>query len=106
MNRWITLYLGLCLCLPCAPLFAADKPARELFSNYCAACHGRDGTAPTGLAANLHRPLKRGNSAKAIAVTIRKGVPGTQMPPFPDLPPADVEKLAEYVRAMNAVARK
>ena len=106
MNRWRTLSLGLCLYLPCSSLLAADKTARELFSNYCAACHGRDGTAPTGLAANLHRPLKRGNSVKAIAATIRRGVPGTQMPPFPDLAAADVEKLAEYVRAMNAVAHR
>ncbi len=106
MNRWRTFSIGLCLPLLCASAFAADKTAPELFSNYCAACHGRDGTAPTGLAANLHRPLKHGNSAKAITATIRKGVPGTQMPPFPYLPPADVEKLAEFVRAMNAVARK
>jgi mono/diheme cytochrome c family protein len=106
MNRFRALFLVLCLCVPCGSLFAAGNTGRELFENYCAACHGRDGTAPNGLAANLHRPLKHGNGVKAIANTIRAGVPGTQMPPFSGLAQGDIEKLAEYVRSLNAVARK
>ena len=52
-----------------------------LFQRSCASCHNVEGRAPslsTGVFAH-------GGDDAQIAQTIRAGVPGTQMPPFPTL---------------------
>ena len=52
-----------------------------LFQRSCASCHSVEGRAPS-LATGV---FTHGGEDAQIAQTIRAGVPGTQMPPFPAL---------------------
>src|SRR6478672_2531405 len=68
-----------------------------LFQRSCAACHNVEGRAPslsTGVFAH-------GGEDAQIAQTIRTGVPGTQMPPFPALSPEAIAQLIAYIRGIS-----
>ena len=88
------------LTLSLAPLLAAtDGP--QILASHCASCHGGDargtGKAP-GLAAN---PRLAGRSAAELRAIIARGFPDTGMPAF-DLPAAELDAVAGYVRDLNA----
>jgi DMSO reductase family type II enzyme heme b subunit len=82
---------------------------RELFTSYCAACHGEDGKgrrAPRGWAPgsevtwsrDLTRGLLRGEATRdEIYRRIRSGMPGSAMPPTRLDSPADQAALLAYV---------
>ena len=77
---------------------ATDAAAgAALFQRSCASCHNVEGRAPalsTGVFAH-------GGEDAQIAQTIRTGVPGTQMPPFPALSPEAIAQLIAYIRSIS-----
>ncbi len=71
----------------------------ELFDKTCTACHGA--RALGGRAPNLTRgDWKSGGSDEAILRNIVKGIPGTQMPPFP-MPDDDAKAILAYLRSLE-----
>ena len=82
---------------------ATPTEGRETYLKRCSGCHGADarGTdqAP-GLAGDRRI---RNQSVQKLRDTIRNGIPGTGMPPF-DLPPAELDRLALFVRSLNIKA--
>ena len=77
----------------------AIQAGDKLFHERCAVCHGQQ--AQGGMAANLvsTRAARRGNGSAAFSV-IRKGIPGTDMPPHPDLSDTRIWQIVSYLRAM------
>src|SRR5271157_4960180 len=81
---------------------AAQSSAPQLFSEHCSACHGDDATGTDrGLPLARSRRL-RTRTAAEIHDIIHNGTPGG-MPPF-DLPEAQLQALAGFIRSMNATA--
>ncbi len=68
-----------------------------LFQRGCASCHNVEGRAPS-LASGV---FTHGGDDAQIAQTIRGGVPGTQMPPFPALSPEAIAQLVAYIRGLT-----
>ena len=77
----------------------AVESGDKLFHERCAVCHGQN--AQGSMAANLvqTRSVRRG-SQKALFKLIREGVPGTDMPPQPDLPDDGIWQMISYLRSM------
>lgn len=99
---------------------ALAGPARhQLFVQWCASCHGADGrgrgavaaqlpAAPRDLVAEAWRFLEpaadAGAERRALARTIKYGVPGTAMAGHEYLSDAEVVALADYVQALRTTA--
>jgi mono/diheme cytochrome c family protein len=105
---------------PLAPIVFGDPDAdrtqlqlgAEVFALRCVQCHGVNGDG-TGVAAEYLSPKPRDYTkgifkftstpygAKPrksdIVKTLRRGVTGTSMPSFKDLPPEDLDAVADYV---------
>jgi cytochrome c oxidase cbb3-type subunit III len=80
----------------------AIAAGRQLFLTGCAGCHGLH--AEGGRGPNLaDGHLTRDVSAKKLYDSIRRGVPGTTMPPF-DLPEEKIWQLLAYVTSLSAPA--
>jgi len=90
---------------------ARETPAKRLYLQHCAACHGTQGDG-TGIAARhvFPRPLNlRGEPVRLVSTrngiptptdirtAIRDGVPGTSMVPLETLTEADLDLLVELV---------
>jgi high-affinity iron transporter len=88
------------------------KAGAELYARDCVICHGPtgagDGPGAVGLdppAANFRDPQRMAEVAPLGAFnTIRLGVPGTGMPPFPAFSDEQVWALAFYVVSLHHVA--
>jgi alcohol dehydrogenase (cytochrome c) len=81
---------------------AAIAAGAALFQRSCAACHNVEGRGPS-LATGV---FTHGSDDGQIAQTIRAGVPGTQMPPFPALSTEAMAQLVAYIRSLaNDAAR-
>lgn len=78
---------------------AAIQAGDELFHERCAVCHGQ--RAQGAMASNLvrTRAVRRG-SVEALFELIRTGIPGTEMPPQPDLPDERIWQIVSYLRSM------
>jgi PQQ-dependent dehydrogenase (methanol/ethanol family) len=76
-------------------------PPPLLFQQVCSLCHGNDARGTDRAPALAHAPDLRTASAEAIADIIQKG--RGKMPAFP-LPTEQILALANYVRALNAMA--
>ena len=78
---------------------AAIKAGDGLFHERCAVCHGQK--AQGSMAANLvqTRSVRRGRPA-ALFDLIRTGIPGTDMPPQPDLPDEGIWQIISYLRSL------
>ena len=78
---------------------AAVKAGDELFHERCSVCHGQQ--AEGAMASNLQfaRSVRRG-SELALFKLIRTGIPGTEMPPQPDLPEGRLWQLVSYLRSL------
>ena len=79
---------------------SAPPPGQRAFASTCAGCHGLDGRgserAPSIATAKvLHA------SDSDVAKIISNGVPGTGMPAFHTLTPAQVRSLVSYVRYLQ-----
>ena len=82
---------------PLAGNAAAIAAGAERYARSCATCHGVDNRAPS-LATGV---FARGGDDDQIARTIRAGVPGTQMPPFPALSADEVWQLVAYIKSLS-----
>src|SRR5437762_1151803 len=89
-----------------ATLYAGGQPTgpaaagAALFQRSCASCHNVEGRAPsltTGVFAH-------GSDDAQIAQTIRAGVAGTQMPPFPALSADEIRQLVAYIRSLPSAS--
>ncbi len=90
---------GAAAALLCVPPAAGG--GREVFASHCAGCHGSDargGGKGPGLAAN---PRLAGQAPERLREIIRRGFPASGMPPM-ELPAADLDAVAGYVRDLNA----
>src|SRR5437867_10954958 len=78
----------------------AIAAGEKTFRERCALCHAIDGKG-TARGSNLTRGTwAHGGRDSQIFETIRKGVPGTQMPPN-DFPDAEVWQLVAYIRSLG-----
>jgi mono/diheme cytochrome c family protein len=94
-------FLGL---FACVCLVGAAENGRALYENYCLGCHWKDGSPAHG-GADLRQPLKYGSDLKSVMRVITFGVPGSQMPGFPDLSENQRRALAKHVVALNQKAQ-
>jgi putative heme-binding domain-containing protein len=80
---------------------AADvETGRRYFLGHCAVCHGPEGEGGRGV--NLTSGvLRRGNSDRELYMTLRQGIPGSEMPAS-RLSPPELWRLAAYVRRLGS----
>ncbi len=94
------------LAVALGPLLAAENvdidAGRRLFQEACSACHGQNGGGGHGPSLVDGRRV-RGLSDAQLLESIRKGVPGTEMPPS-TLPEAQLQQIASFVRSLSAPA--
>lgn len=85
---------------------AAVEAGERRFKQLCSGCHGArgEGGQGEGQGPNLVTSWEvRRVSDASLAELIRKGIPGTAMPPFA-LPNEQITELAAFVRSLNAPA--
>src|SRR5437660_6227663 len=85
------------LLLLCPGVLLAQQP----FVKYCAGCHGEDargGAQGPGLAMNRRVAEQTADQLKAY---LQHGNPAAGMPAFADLPAAELQSLATYLRPIN-----
>jgi PQQ-dependent dehydrogenase (methanol/ethanol family) len=81
----------------------AIPDANKSFVERCGGCHGADARgSDRGPALAGNRRLSR-RSVQQLRDLIRKGIPGTGMPPF-DLPSVELDALATLVHSLNGPA--
>ncbi len=81
----------------------AAARGQEIFRGACSACHGLTGNGGTG--PSLARGLAaRRASDRQLFDSIRGGVKGTDMPPFPNFQDNEVWSLVSFVRGLSAPA--
>ncbi|MFL5354502.1 c-type cytochrome [Archangium sp.] len=84
---------------------ALIEKGKGVYATYCQTCHGMkgEGDGPMGTYLNpkprnfLTEPFKQGNKPEQIFQTLGKGVPGSAMVAFVNLPEEDRWALAHYV---------
>ena len=88
---------------PLATNAAAVADGRRVYNQTCQSCHGSAGQGDRAPALTTTR-LVHGNDDADVFHTIRAGVPGTQMPPFPGLSDQQIWQLVTYIRSLQAAA--
>ncbi len=113
-RRWFA--ISLLLCAGAFPLRAQDDtleddfkktpgPGQLTFASTCAGCHGLDGRG-SDKAPNIAGNTKVQHFTDAqLADIISNGVPGTGMPPFHSLSPAQVHGVVAYLRALQGKSK-
>jgi len=78
----------------------ASRSGQELFTQYCAVCHGSTGEGASG--PDLTNPLWQSSiSDQELGNTVRNGIRGTAMPAFgARLQAAEVQPLIEHLRTL------
>lgn len=80
---------------------------KELYAQYCAACHGLRGEGDGPGSAGLHpRPANLAEheyTLDRLSASLWNGVAGTAMPGWRDLAPRDLSAIAQVVRGFHAV---
>ena len=94
-----------------APLVAAQhdsggaiEEGRTIYAAVCANCHGPDGNQIAGIdfsRGQFRRPL----SDDELSNIIRRGIPGTPMPPT-NVPETQAARIVAYLRSMSAALRE
>jgi cytochrome c oxidase cbb3-type subunit 3 len=80
---------------------AADlATGRQYFLGHCAQCHGPDGEGGRGVKLTTGR-YRHGDSDRQLYMTIRKGVPGSEMPGS-RLSQPELWRIVTYVRRLGA----
>jgi len=83
------------------PMLTAQTPGgKDLFLAYCAACHGRNGEGGRGVSLTA---LKPEHDDETLFSIIRKGIPGTEMPPAP-LGDGEIREIVIFVRSLQREA--
>src|SRR6266566_2959890 len=80
----------------------AVETGRELFAGACGACHGPNGEGGHGPGLADGRRVRR-LSDEQLFDSIKKGVPGTDMPPCA-LPDEQIRRMAAFVRSLSKPA--
>ncbi|MGH9630759.1 MAG: c-type cytochrome [Bryobacteraceae bacterium] len=88
---------------PLAGNARAVDDGRITFRGACSACHGITGQGGTG--PNLVGRFTSRLSDRRLFQSIKHGVPGTDMPPFP-LPDEKIWQLVSFLRSLSAPAIK
>jgi PQQ-dependent dehydrogenase (methanol/ethanol family) len=93
--------IALLLFLVPVQLFSQQLTAQQLFHNDCAACHGEDARGSAkGPGLTMNRRVAEQNAAQLRAF-LEHGNTAAGMPSFADLPAADLNALAGYLRSLN-----
>ena len=101
------LFVAACLVFPAA-VRGGQQPAsnsgQELFTRYCALCHGANGEGASG--PDLTNPRwQSATSDEDLERTVRGGIRGTSMPSFGDrLTRVDVQLLVRHLRSLASEA--
>ena len=80
----------------------AIKAGNELYLTVCSGCHGPSGEGGRGPSLVRGNRVRKVSNVKLFAA-IQKGVPGTDMPPFP-LPDEQIWRLVAFTRSLVASA--
>lgn len=80
----------------------AIERGRKLFNSACSGCHGPHGEGGRGPKLS-GGDLVRGAKDEKLFSSIKNGVPGTDMPPFP-LPDEQIRELLGFIRSLSAPA--
>src|SRR5437588_1222216 len=98
MRRWAA---GLVACLA----ISAQTP-REFFASHCAGCHGPGGEGSRGPSLRVST-LRHANDVDSMVALLRRGIPGTEMPPTAAETIADepLRALAIYVLGLRTANR-
>jgi putative heme-binding domain-containing protein len=81
----------------------AIEEGRTIYGAVCANCHGPDGNQITGIDFSRGQ-LRRPYSDQELSEIVRRGIPGTPMPPT-DMPEAQAARVVAYLRSMSAALR-
>ena len=73
---------------------------RRSYEGRCAHCHGQMGEGGRGAVLNSGR-FRHGESDRALFMTIRSGVPNTEMPGVRNLPDKEIWRLVAYVQQLG-----
>jgi len=92
MLRGAVLGLSLSICAA-----AQTTTGKDLYLAHCAACHGRQGEGGRGVSL---MNLQRAPDNEALFGIIRKGIPGTEMPPAP-MGDGEIRELVAFVRSLE-----
>jgi len=80
---------------------AADVAiGRRLFQGRCGHCHGQEGEGGRGAALNSGR-FRSGGSDRELFLTIRNGIPNTEMPGAFNLPTIEIWRMVAYVQQIG-----
>jgi len=94
--RWLAVVVLFPMGLP-GPLPAQSATGGDLYRAHCAGCHGRQGEGGRGVSLTA---LKRAAGNDALFSIIRKGIPGTEMPPAP-LGDDEIRDVVVFVRSLQ-----
>jgi alcohol dehydrogenase (cytochrome c) len=78
----------------------SDTDGQRLYNQTCQSCHGAAGQGDRGPALNTPT-FVHGSEDADLFRTIRSGIPGTQMPPFPGLSDDQIRQLVSYVHSLQ-----
>ena len=95
-----------------APVAAEQRPStpadiedgQRLFISSCANCHGPDGDAIPGVDVG-HGQFRRASSDSELADIIRRGIPGTAMPPA-NYSNTQATQIVAYLRSLAVLPEK
>jgi cytochrome c oxidase cbb3-type subunit III len=80
---------------------AADvETGRRLYAGRCGHCHGQSGEGGRGAALNTGR-FRHGGSDRELFLTVRNGIPDTEMPGGFGFPDAEIWRMVAYVRQLS-----
>ena len=79
----------------------ASTRGKQTFSSTCATCHGLDGRGAERGPNIAENPKVQRLSDAQIEHIVENGVPGTGMPAFHTLEPADVKAVVTYLRTLQ-----
>jgi cytochrome c oxidase cbb3-type subunit 3 len=104
MTRLVLTGLAAALALAAqnGPAAADVEGGRRLFQEACSSCHGQNGGGGHGPSLVDGRRVNGLDDAQLLQ-SIRKGVPGTDMPPS-TLPEPQLQQVAAFVRSLSAPA--
>lgn len=82
----------------------AIEEGRTIFGAVCANCHGPDGNLISGIDFSRGQ-LRRPYSDQELSQIVRRGIPGTPMPPT-EMPEEQAARLVAYLRSMSKGLRE
>ena len=108
--RWVTFIWATCILLA-GVASAAEPDGAKLYAERCSGCHGDQGGGDGPAAAALVPRPKNfhdlgGKSVDEIRAIVRKGKPGTMMPPFDGvLTDAEIDAVTRHVQTFTAAGK-